>query len=49
MVSGLPATSQGNTSQNPVKCANLWGEFDMAPINQYDVVCHIASNNPNMI
>jgi hypothetical protein len=32
--------------QNPAKYASLAGSFDMAPIIQYAVVCHIESRRP---
>lgn len=33
--------------QNPVRKASFAGSLDMAPISQYEVVCHIASRTPN--
>lgn len=33
--------------QKPEKLASFAGSFDMAPMNQYAVVCHIESSSPH--
>lgn len=41
--------THASDSQNPVKLASFAGSFDMAPMIQYAVVCHIASSMPQMM
>jgi hypothetical protein len=38
-------SAHGN-SQKPVKWASFAGSFDIAPMTQYAVVCHMASRRP---
>lgn len=35
-----------SNAQKPTKWARVAGSLDITPINQYTVVCHMASNNP---
>lgn len=46
-VSGSKAAERSfRHAQNPEKLASFAGSFDIAPMNQYAVVCHMESRRP---